>query len=242
MELHPRLDLTDLPLKQQKIILGSFPVWSHTISEPSNITEEIDKKKNRLERGDIDFFFGSTKNNFWKWYRSFVDLGIQIGDIDSIKGSLVTNKIGITDLIIQCKRKDKSALDKHLTDRVYNYMFFDYPQKDETIKILCTSKGLMNEMLLTPKFFKIHPTFKIDTTLSESLQKDLLSNLNNCDHSLIKRPFFRKLFCDSGGSLECFAIPSPGSPYRKLTDFGFKGEDNNRFLNEFLSIAFNWFS
>lgn len=57
MELHPRLDLTDLPLKQQKIILGSFPVWSHTISEPSNITEEIDKKKNRLERGDIDFFF-----------------------------------------------------------------------------------------------------------------------------------------------------------------------------------------
>lgn len=242
MEFHPRLDINNLLVEEKKIILGSFPVWSQTLSIPVTLIEEIEKKNERINKREMEFFFGSSKNNFWKWYKSFVDAEVQIDSIEDIKKSLAANEIGITDLIIQCKRKGKSALDKHLTNKKYNYKFFEYPKKDETIKILCTSKGLMNNMLLTKSFFRLHPSLKIDESLSKVLQEKLFSEIPDGAYDLIQNPFFYKISCDKGGTLECFAIPSPGSPYRKLTDFGFKGEDNNRFLNEFLSVAFNWFS
>jgi predicted ATP-binding protein involved in virulence len=148
MEHHPRLNQSDLIIRKPKIILGSFPPWSLTEPDFEKFETLTQKEFERINNRDFPFFYGSYVNRFWNWYQKFIDEAISKEDIDSIQKSLKEKSIGITDVIISCTRKDRSALDKHLTNRTYNHQFFKYPKKGETIKILCTSKGVMNEMLL----------------------------------------------------------------------------------------------
>jgi len=240
MELHPRLSTTGLLLQEKKIILGSFPVWSLTISDNNCKTIELEKQAERVKRGDIEFFYGSSSNKFWEWYKLFLDEKVLINDVKSINTSLVSNQFGITDLIISCNRKGKSALDKHLYDRTYNYEFFRYPLENEIVKILCTSKGLMNDMLLKKSFFKIHTNLSFDLKSSHDFQSMFLSKIPSSNRS-IKKPFFVRLMCSSGGHIECLAIPSPGSPFRRLVDFGLDNQKGEDFLHNFLDLAFQWF-
>lgn len=240
MELHPRLSTTGLLLQEKKVILGSFPVWSLTKSDNHCEISEQEKREERAKRGDIDFFYGSYSNKFWQWYKLYLDEKILINDVESIKASLLSNHFAITDLIISCNRKGKSALDKHLYDRIYNYDFFRYPLENETIKILCTSKGLMNDMLLTKSFFKIHTNLSVNHNASHDFQSLFLSKISTSNRS-IKNPFFVSLRSSSGGHIECLAIPSPGSPYRRLVDFGLDNQKREDFLHNFLDLAFQWF-
>jgi hypothetical protein len=238
MEFHPRVYITDHPLSNSKIILGSFPTWSLTSSND----EELNALKNseKIKNGDIQFYYGSSNNRFWTWYQTFFDSKISLGDIDSLKNSLEKNSIGITDTIISCIRKNRSALDKHLTERTYNHVFFQYPTKGQTIKILCSSKGVLNEMLLNNAFFKKHPTLSVNESKSLKLQNERVLDITG-DPNLVKKPFFRFIDCDNGGSIECLAIPSPGSPYRKLPDFGLNSRHSDDYLNRYLEQAFTWF-
>lgn len=80
MEHHPRLDKSNLLLPEQRIILGSFPVWSLTPAEDDFIREE--KRVERIRKGDFDFFYGSSRNKFWYWYQNFVDEKITVNDVD----------------------------------------------------------------------------------------------------------------------------------------------------------------
>lgn len=241
MEFHPRLNLSNLRIKESRIILGSFPTWSLTDCDPEKDETSEQKKLERIKNGDIPFYYGSSINRFWNWYKIYVDESISIEDIISIKASLVKKSIGITDVIISCSRKNRSALDKHLTKRTYNHQFFGYPKRDETIKILCTSKGVMNEMLLNNKFFKTHTELKLNVEKSDFFQKQILHKVNG-DISLLRNPLYRIIDVESGGSIECMSIPSPGSPYRRLKDFGYSPNDADLFLNSYLSHVFNWFS
>ncbi len=186
------------------------------------------------------FFFGSNINRFWKWYQEFVDDQITETNITCITKSLENNSIGITDVIFSCSRKDKSASDKHLTNKIYNHQFFVYPSKGESLKILCTSKGVMNEMLLNNHFFKLHPLLKINVVHSKDFQNRIIKKLKG-DSNQIKNPFYKLIEVESGGQIECLALPSPGSPYRKLTAFGLSSEDSNSYLNNYLQIVFDWF-
>jgi len=239
MEIHPRIKLRDSSLKTSKIILGSFPTWTLTSSQFDEIRNE--KEITRIKNNDIPFFFGSSINKFWNWYYEYVDCKIIINDIKSIKKSLKVNKIGITDVIFSCKRSGKSSLDQHLTSRVYNHIFFEYPKKGKTLKILCTSKGVMNQMLFNKKFFKTHQELKINFKESVNFQNKIVKKskgqLNN-----IKKPLCLIINTEIGGVIECVSIPSPGSPYRRLVDFGFDSNDSDKFLDDYLKVAFDWFT
>lgn len=220
-----------------RIILGSFPSWSvkHTYKQtPDYHTNDI------LKERTIPYYFCNGTNQFWSWYKKFIDHSIEIYNINTLTESLVKNRIGITDVIISCNRKGKSSLDKHLIDKKYNQDFFIYPKKNERLKLLCTSKGLMNDMLLNSSFFKRHNSIRVNEQLSGSLQSAFLNKFNGNVNSVIK-PIFNLLETKDSGVIECLSIPSPGSPYRKLENFGFNGLDKTEFLSDYLRYSFEWF-
>ena len=240
MEHHPRLNFENLKITQEKIILGSFPTWS--LSDLTNCSPEViyEKSEIRKNKGEFPFFYGSSTNLFWRWYKLFVDLELECTNISAIITSLEQHKIGITDVIKSCDRKGRSALDHHLINRTYNQNFFVYPSLGGCLKILCTSKGVLNQMLLSKSFFKIHDRITIDNLASEEFELEHVKKLNGNGH-LIKTPIFRKLNVLGGGTIECLAIPSPGSPYRSLGKFGLDSPDNLNYLNKYIKEAFGWF-
>ncbi len=238
MEYHPRLNFDNLKIQESKIILGSFPTWSLSDSVDTN-TILSEKLEIRNKTGDIPFFYGSSKNLLWRWYKEYIDPNVELSNIDNIIGSLNKNQIGITDVILSCKRNGRSALDKHLTQRKYNHSFFYYPEVGSTLKILCTSKGVMNDMLLNKKFFIDHKKLSIDRTSSHSFQSEFLKSIDG-NIKLLRTPFVNILNVENGGRIECLSIPSPGSPYRKLTDFGLNSSKLDSYLNTYIQKAFNW--
>lgn len=240
MEYHPRLNFENLKIIKEKIILGSFPTWA--LSDVTNCSPETisEKIKVRNKNGELPYFFGSSTNLFWRWYKSYVDFELDCTNVDAIVASLEQHKIGITDVIKSCERKGKSALDQHLINRTYNQSFFVYPPSGVCLKILCTSKGVLNQMLLSKSFFKVHARITIDKVASEKFELEYLKKIDGARQP-IKNPFFRKLNIKTGGTIECLAIPSPGSPYRGLSNFGLNSPDHHSFLNEYVKEAFNWF-
>ncbi len=240
MEYNPRVNEATPKLKETRIILGSFPTWALTSVDSEKEETEEEKLSVRTLNKDFLYFFGSSTNKFWHWYKIYVDKDIDRQDIKSIQNSLLLSAIGITDIVLSCERKNRSALDKNLTKRKYNYDFFEYPKTNETIKILCTSKGVLNEMLLTKKFFKLHPKLTINECDSQKKQAKIIEDLKG-DAGLVVQPFFRKLDIEGGGSIECLSIPSPGSPYRKLDSFGNLNMNLEDFLVNYLSYSFSWF-
>lgn len=238
MEFHPRINVHSPQVENSRIILGSFPTWSlaDSLNEVISAQKKIEKEKN----GDIPFFYGSSTNKFWHWYQTYVDDQLSVKNVFEIEKSLSRQSISITDVIISCLRKDKSALDKHLSKRSYNHLFFKYPKKGQKVKILCTSKGVMNEMLLNKEFYEKHPNLLLLEKESIEFQNRILLNTKG-DPSLIKQPFYRALKCDNGGTIECFSIPSPGSPYRRLVDFGLNSGNLQEYLHTYLCNVFEWF-
>lgn len=240
MESHPRITQEDSKLSELKIILGSFPTWTLTPPDPVQKETLEEKEYHRNKNKDVSFFYGSSGNMFWIWYKNFVDPKVSKADIKSIQNSLKKNKIGLTDVILQCNRKNRSSFDTDLTNRLYNHAFFNYPNKSKRIKILCTSKGVMNEMLLSKTFFSKHERLKININKSISHQSKIISKIGG-DPNKIRKPFYHFIDCEKGGFIECLAIPSPGSPYRGLNAFGLNNPDSDQYLNDYLKEAFLWF-
>jgi hypothetical protein len=241
IEQHPRLSIKNLKIEQNKIILGSFPVWSLTQNESTLRIGISSKDILNKTKGEFPFFYGSSTNRFWSWYKQFVDPDITLMDVKCIKNSLIKNKIGITDVILSCKRKNQSALDKDLSQRVYNHDFISYPKYGETLKILCTSKGVMNEMLLCKSFFKLHHKIKIDESKSKLFERKFIEKIGG-DINMLQKSIFIELTVEGGGIIQCIAIPSPGSPFRKLVNFGYTANVPNSYLNKYLFEVFKWFN
>ncbi|WP_316795215.1 hypothetical protein [Pedobacter agri] len=239
MEIHPRIKNPHEKIKLPRIILGSFPTWH--LSSPDLDKKEtfLEKETLRIANKDMSYFFGSSKNKFWDWYGFYVDGSIDKKNEFSLISSLKKNEIGITDVILGCIRTGKSALDQHLRSRIYNHDFFAYPKSGQKLKILCTSKGVMNEMLLNRLFFDKHPSLKMNIRASLAGQERIKKAMNF--RTLPIKSFFCSIEVFDGGTIECFAIPSPGSPFRKLKEFGLTEENNAIFLNEYLKNVFIWF-
>lgn len=235
-ENNPRLNKCDLIVPYLKIILGSFPVWS--LSEKTR----FDELSGTSARDEFFYFFGSSRNLFWSWYQNYLDSKIELLDEVSITTSLSENKIGVTDVILSCKRRGKSSLDKDLYERVYNYSFIKLPKDGEVLKILCTSKGLLNEMLLSKDFFYRFKNLGIDHNKSSLFQNCYLQKIGG-NVSAIKKPIFIELKIENTtGVIQCLAIPSPGSPFRKLTEFGLDQRSSINYLDNYLKEAFTWFA
>lgn len=240
MEFHPRLQIGNLKVNQLKVILGSFPVWSLTHDETNGNYNKTTHGEN-TKIGEFPYFYGSSINRFWHWYQKHIDCSIMLLDLVSIKDSLEKNKIGITDVILSCTRNGKSSLDKDLSQRTYNHDFLLYPRPGEILKILCTSKGVLNEMLLCKKFFQLHQQITYDPIGSMSFQTSFIQEIDG-NYNILKKPVFVQLNVEQGGIIQCLATPSPGSPFRRLTDFGIKTQDLNNYLESYLINAFKWFN
>jgi G:T/U-mismatch repair DNA glycosylase len=89
-----------IPENATKLIIGSIPPPRFCRPNP------------RLEKGDVDFYYGSNRNQFWKL------LGLAPGcDVEQQKNFLTGKNIGITDIIQSCARKNgNSATDQNLAD------------------------------------------------------------------------------------------------------------------------------
>jgi len=230
MEFHPRIDIRNPQLAAPRIILGSFPTYPYTLKSEDDTAAK--------EQQDLSFFYGSERNRFWHWYRDFVDAESEKSSVESLRRSLLQHNIGITDAIYSCIRKGHSASDNHLTQRIYNHTFFRKPPAGETVKVLCTSKGVMNDMLLTDRFFRLHPDLRINLAASKKREAEILAALKG---ELLHKPVFRIIDVKNGGQIECAALPSPGSPFRSLKTFGFKTGNAGDYLNGYLELVFKWF-
>ena len=227
------------PLSNPRIILGSFPTWTLTTPDKSKGETSYQKRRQREQNGDFPFFYGSARNLFWEWFQKYVDSTLDPKDIVSIKAALEQHDIGITNLIRAAVRKGRSSFDYDLSQRTYNYMFFKKPENN--IKILCTSKTVLNEMLLKKGFFDIYQRLGLHYNTAEiSTQQSLLYSIGA--NTVLRQPIYRCLKTKQGHSIECLAIPSPGSPFRGLAYFGQKkGQPTKEFLEAYLRMAFNWF-
>lgn len=228
-------------LSQNRIILGSFPTWSLTTTDTEKEESEKEKQIIRAKNGDLPYYYGSASNKFWSWYSIFFDNSVQPNDLLAIQKSLKSNKIGITNIIISAKRKDRSSFDYDLSKRVYNYRFFDYPKEGNILKVLCTSKTVLNEMLLSHKFFSTHTRLSICENATNLLKETLFSS-EFIDLERLNQPLCHSINVEEGGKIECVSIPSPGSPFRGLNHFGkLKEMQSKEFIRKYLTNVFSWF-
>lgn len=143
MEIHPYLPF--VPKDSHCLILGSFP-----------------------GRNSGDFFYGSTRNQFWKILENVYDLELKT---TASKQRLLTKlKIAITDIIYSCKREKGSNLDSNLVNITYNFdAIEDILSRNNISKIYFTSRFVEKKY---KRYFKelIHkyPKIKLITLPSPS--------------------------------------------------------------------------
>ena len=229
-EIHPFLDLGIVP-KATKLILGSFPVYSITL--PDNEAKNIIRKSD----GTVQFFYGSCKSSFWALYHLYIDnyLQIPITSEEALK-SLLKNEISISDMILECERKGRSALDSDLSKRVYNIEMMNEFLNSGVTKILCTSKGVME--MFHDHVVKNSKTLIYQESESIKWQSQIISKLKG-DDSQIKK-LICKQYLFKGKTVRLISIPSPGSPQRQLRQFGFAGDDWREYADKYFEFSFKW--
>lgn len=231
-ETHPFLKLGKIP-NASRLILGSFPVYS--ISLPEN--EE--KQKIRRSDGTVQFFYGSCKSSFWELYHLYIDRDLQIPIKPELAiESLKKNVISISDIISECERNGKSALDKDLKKRTYNIEMMNEYLNSGVTKILCTSKGVME--MFHDQVVKKSKTIIYQESESRKWQSQIILELKG-DESQIKK-LICKQYLFKGKTIRLISIPSPGSPQRQLKQFGFQGDDWREYADKYFEFTFNWLS
>ena len=230
IEIHPFLKLGKVP-NATKLILGSFPVYSITLPDSE------DKRRIRKSDGTVPFFYGSCNSSFWGLYHLNIDnqLRIPITVEDALK-SLSINKIAISDMIYECIRKGRSALDSDLTNREYNIELIKEYLNNGITKVLCTSKGVMD--MFHDHIAKKSNEFVFQEFESNEWQAKIVSKLNG-NEKQIKKLICRQYDYD-GKTIWLISIPSPGSPQRQLKQFGFNGDDWRAYADKYFEYSFKW--
>ena len=231
-EYHPYIAVGET-IRASRMIIGTFPIYSLTIPETQH--------KNQLQqRGDISFFYGSKKNKFWRWYKEYIDQDVQIENPQLILKSLQNNCIAISDVIKECSRIDESFEDSKLRNIKWNLNLASVIE-ERIDKIICTSKSASGAMGWLRDKVLIPAGFTINYENSNKLHQKIISKLPQ--NNLQIRPIAQVL---SNGSkkISIVALPSPGSPQRRLIDFGHVKEGSSTssiYLQAYLSQTFNWF-
>lgn len=114
----------------KKLILGSFPPKRFTTKPPN------------LIKSDINFFYGSVDNEFWKMFciSKCLDFDWRL-NLEKLKSFLTANDWMISDIILKTSRKKDSALDKDLLVTRWNVKVIkELIENNEIEKIYFTSK------------------------------------------------------------------------------------------------------
>jgi hypothetical protein len=231
-ETHSFLKQGKIP-NASRLILGSFPVYSITL--PDN----AEKQKIRKSDGTVQFFYGSCKSSFWGLYHLYIDRDLQIPIKPELAiESLKKNVISISDIISECERNGKSALDKDLKKRTYNIEMINKYLDSGVTKILCTSKGVME--MFHEKVANKSKEFNFQESESSKWQAEIIIKLNG-NAKQIKKLICRQ-YIYKGKTVRLISIPSPGSPQRQLKQFGFQGDDWRVYADKYFEFTFNWLS
>ncbi len=137
-EIHPFKPY--VPENCQILIIGSFP-----------------GKESTQQHKEDDWYYGAKRNQFWTIIEK--DYWVTLSTKKQKKELFNHLKIGLTDVILSCERKENKNTDNNLINRSYNieailYILGNYPIK----KILFTGKGVYN-------VFKKHFEYKGDAEL-----------------------------------------------------------------------------
>ncbi|MGC6433544.1 MAG: hypothetical protein ACON4M_05060 [Crocinitomicaceae bacterium] len=232
IETHPYLEQGQIN-GSTKLFLGSFPVY-----ECTNPDNQI-KQQNRQNEGTVRFFYGSVDSGLWGLYRDNIDTQIVLPiNPDIIIQSLAQNKIAVSDTIYSCQRHEFSSSDNELIRKNYNRKGIQKLIKNGVRKIICTSKGVMKDLEKQIISSRKDPIGKLDKLASYAFQDSFISEIGgNIDQ--IKTPI-SKVFLVEDYQITALAIPSPGSPQRKLADFGFNDIDWRNYADNYFTNAFNW--
>ena len=232
LEQHPFIQIGEaIPAK--RMIVGTFPIYS--------LTNPRTPRKNQLQlqRGDISFFYGSQANTFWSWYQQFVDPTVNIQNVQSILASLQTNKIAISDVIKECSRIDESFEDNKLRRKIWNRSLANIIT-GSIDKIICTSKAGSGAMGWLRDKVLIPAGFVVNQVATDQLHHRILNAIPGSNTQVITIALVLKR---ARKEVSIVALPSPGSPERRLVDFGYVDgvHTTTTYLQSYLGQAFNWF-
>lgn len=231
-EIHPYL-FDSAQEGSSSLILGSFPVYECT--DPDNDEKNLKREKN----GSVRFFYGSGSNKFWHLYKTYIDDSINFPiQPEQIKKSLSQFDIAISDTILKCKRKNKSASDSQLSCKEYNSEGIVSLISSGVNRILCTSKGVLQELEKQILCSNTYPIAQVNHALSIVFQKEFISDIEG-DEKLLIKPIV-KVFDFNGACITAIAIPSPGSAQRKLKHFGFSGANWKDYSDRYFEKSFKW--
>ncbi|MGM0944510.1 MAG: hypothetical protein ACQEW9_04945 [Bacteroidota bacterium] len=230
-EVHPFIHLGEA-IPGNKMVVGTFPVYTLTSPETAH-------KLAVRHANDVHIFYGSHRSQFRSWYQTYVDPEVDIFDPDSLWNSWANNGIAISDVIISAFRNG-GANDNGLAVTEWNLGLANIIE-DRIDKIICTSKsqtgamGRLIQHILEPHGFVHNPIE------SAELQNHILNQIPGA-HQNFKNSIAKVLTLGSK-RVEIIAIPSPGSPFRQLHNYGYGNgiQTNVVFLDQYLSTVFEWF-
>lgn len=246
VETHPYLQ-QGLIDGATKLILGSFPVYAC-----SDMDNPI-KQKTRLAEGTVRFFYGSARSRLWRLYRDNIDNSIELPpNPTAILHSLTQRQIAISDTIKSCERytykinkktKEKilfpfSSEDKALHVIEWNQEILTQLIDNGTRKILCTSKGVLRDLERQIICKGNHPPGQVDNGLSVNFQSSFIKSIGGNEDQIANS--IAKVFLINNFQVSALAIPSPGSPQRQITQFGFNGLDWRSYAESYFAYAFAW--
>lgn len=232
IETHPYLTQGEMK-GSIKLILGSFPVY-----ECTDYDNQL-KQSNRAREGTIRFFYGSVDSKLWGLYKKSIDDLIELSPNPStILESLSKRKIAISDIIKSCERHEYSSEDSKLIRKNYNVNGLQNLIQSGVKKILCTSKGVLNDLekqIICKRNLGIG---KVNNEISLEFQSNFIKGLGG-NHDQITNPI-SKVFIVNNKPIEALAIPSPGAPQRQLAKFGFDGNNWKIYSDKYFHNAFTW--
>lgn len=124
-----------IPKGATKLIIGSIP--------PARFCDP----ERGLVLGDVDFYYGSEDNAFWdligKATRQEFTKQNTLAAVKERKDALARMGVGITDIVAQCKRKNRSASDRSL-----------YAIERKSLGLLLKQNPAINTLLYTSSFVK----------------------------------------------------------------------------------------
>lgn len=230
-----------------KLILGSFPVYECTDNDNPI------KQQTRNCEGTMRFFYGSNRNSLWTKYKKYIDNNLsQPWDKDNILKSLKENLIAISDIIESCERytcktnkttgqksyNPFSSEDSALHKQKLNKDLLQEIIKSGTTKILCTSKAVLGNLEQHIICSREDSIGTLELNRTQTFHNNFITNLNG--NTNMKNPIVR-VFKINNNEVTAIAIPSPGSPQRKIKEFGYVNGKSMDYAEKYFQESFEWF-
>ncbi|HEY5327090.1 MAG TPA: hypothetical protein VIJ27_08820 [Mucilaginibacter sp.] len=143
--------------KYCKLIVGTFPIYAITNSNPPIAPLGVQKRALWFLEAFIQYFYGSRKNYFWRLFATAFNEPVPITKQQAIE-LLDKYKFLMTDVFTETGRIGYSSLDSALVNSVENGNIIDLIQNSENLRIIYftswNAKKLFSRIVVIP-FVKI---------------------------------------------------------------------------------------